>query len=440
MKNFKEEIFKEMDARLPEMSERLREYPITTNETNRSFKLNWKVFTPILTVLLIMLIVTPFLFKEQSVNEVYILEVNPTVIITTKDGIVSEVKSGNKDADKILYCLESNQIIGQKLNDAAKVIAEELLQLGYFSASSANIMKITSTKQNEDLNESLIDYFQEKGFFLAIYNPELSLEEFNLKFGTKSNKLSDINKYITGLKDHYIENISIENDDLEMFYKTNYLEDYLLNTLEKQIDNITARSNCLLEIYDIYKDILTNDAFPIYLRDYWVAKNYYDENPDKISEDIKLLLDKMHDNIKYYEALTGNLIDSSTELLEIYSLSLQMPISELIDIMEHLHEYISSSEHIDKITNLINYLMSVIPTIKDELEDFIIIPNDKESLIAKIKNISLRTNQVMKKEYLSIYQEQRDQISEEDYRIRLEEIINIYGNVENFWKNYQNVQ
>ena len=62
MKDLKEKLFKEMDERMPEMSDRLNDYPITKKENKFLFSLNWKVLTPILSVILIALIYLPISF------------------------------------------------------------------------------------------------------------------------------------------------------------------------------------------------------------------------------------------------------------------------------------------------------------------------------------------------------------------------------------------
>ena len=171
MKDLKEKLFKEMDERMPEMSDRLNDYPITKKENKFLFSLNWKVLTPILSVILIALIVIPFLLNDKTpTDQIYMLEVNPTIIIKTDaDDNVVEIKSGNKDADEVLVSLDINNLIGQKLTVVSEVIADELLQLGYFDAEDKNFIKISSTNDSNKFEEALTNYFSNQGYFVAYW-------------------------------------------------------------------------------------------------------------------------------------------------------------------------------------------------------------------------------------------------------------------------------
>ena len=442
MKDFKEKLFKEMDERMPEMSDRLNDYPITKKENKSLFSLNWKVLTPILSVILIALIVIPFLLNDKTpTDHIYMLEVNPTLIIKTDaDDNVVEIKSGNQDADEVLVSLDMNNLIGQKLTVVSEVVADELLQLGYFDAEEKNVIKISSTNDSNKFEEALTNYFSNQGYFVAIIDRKLDLDSFNEKFETNIKDINGIYSYIDSLNDYYVEQVDYKNVDIKELYKTQYLEVYLKDTLEKELETIIQTSECLLKISDNYLAITQCEEIPFFAREYWLAKSYYELMPNELTDGIKQLFDQMDASLKEYQELTGNDINDHAELLKMSTIMQTMPITEIIDIIDNIHDYISSSDFDAKIDELLNFFQFTLPSIASELEEFKDIPDNVSQLVAKIKKISLKTNEEKKKKYQSEYEKAKDKISKENYQQKIDEIINEYGSLENFWKNKKNIQ
>ena len=442
MKDLKEKLFKEMDERMPEMSDRLNDYPITKKENKFLFSLNWKVLTPILSVILIALIVIPFLLNDKTpTDQIYMLEVNPTIIIKTDaDDNVVEIKSGNKDADEVLVSLDINNLIGQKLTVVSEVIADELLQLGYFDAEDKNVIKISSTNDSNKFEEALTNYFSNQGYFVAILDRKLDLDSFNEKFETNIKDLDGIYSYIDSLNDYYVEQFDYKNVDIKELYKTEYLEVYLKDTLEKELETIIQTSECLLKISDNYLAITQCEDIPFFAREYWLAKSYYELMPNELTDGIKELFDQMDASLKEYQELTGNDINDQAELLQMSAIMQAMPVTEILDIIDNIHDYISSSDFDAKIDKLLNFFQLILPNIASELEELKDIPENVGQLVSKIKKISLKTNEENKKKYQAEYEKAKDQISKENYQQKLDEIINEYGSLENFWKNKKNIQ
>lgn len=440
MKEFKETLIKEMDERVPAMSEHLKNYPITVSETKSHFVIKWQVFTPIITIVLLALVILPFLFIDQE-HYVYMLEVNPTILISTDaKNKVTDIKSGNQDADKVLVSLNIEDLIGQSLTDVGEIIADELLQLGYFDANDINAMKVSSTNEKSEFATKLTDYFCEKGYFVAVLSAELNLDEFNLQFQTKVNTIKDIYQYVHNLDDYYVVNQDYENVDIQEMYKTTYLETYLKDTLEKEIANVIQVNECLLTIKETYTEILTHDAIPFYARDYWAAREYYEKNPTELTTEVSMLLDKMQNSLALYANLTGETIESYTKILDIYAMIMAMPIEELLEIMNNLHTYISSAEYDANIDLLISYITLVLPHVSELLTELKELPKTKDTLVEKIKTMCVETNQVMKKFYLKEYQSFKESITDNEYQKRLDEIISEYGSLKNFWENIKNIQ
>ena len=442
MKDLKEKLFKEMDERMPEMSDRLNDYPITKKENKFLFSLNWKVLTPILSVILIALIVIPFLLNDKTpTDQIYMLEVNPTIIIKTDaDDNVVEIKSGNKDADEVLVSLDINNLIGQKLTVVSEVIADELLQLGYFDAEDKNVIKISSTNDSNKFEEALTNYFSNQGYFVAIFDRKLDLDSFNEKFETNIKDINGIYSYIDSLNDYYVEQVDYNNVDIKELYKTEYLEVYLKDTLEKELETIIQTSECLLKISDNYLAITQCEDIPFFAREYWLAKSYYELMPNELTDGIKELFDQMDASLKEYQELTGNDINDQAELLQMSAIMQAMPVTEILDIIDNIHDYISSSDFDAMIDKLLNFFQLTLPSIASELEELKDIPENVGQLVSKIKKISLKTNEENKKKYQAEYEKDKDQISKENYQQKLDEIINEYGSLENFWKNKKNIQ
>lgn len=442
MKDFKEKLFKEMDERMPEMSDRLNDYPITKKENKSLFSLNWKVLTPILSVILIALIIIPFLFNDKTpTDQIYMLEVNPTLIIKTDaDDNVVEIKSGNQDADEVLVSLDMNNLIGQKLTVVSEVVADELLQLGYFDAEDKNVIKISSTNDSNKFEEALTNYFSNQGYFVAILDRKLDLDSFNEKFETNIKDIDGIYSYIDSLNDYYVEQVDYKNVDIKELYKMEYLEVYLKDTLEKELDTIIQTSECLLKISDNYLAITQCEEIPFFAREYWLAKSYYELMPGELTDVIKQLFDQMDASLKAYQELTGNVINDQAELLQMSAIMQTIPITEIIDIIDNIHDYISSSDFDARIDELLNFFQITLPSIASELEELKDIPDNVGQLVSKIKKISLKANTENKKKYQAEYEKPKDKISKENYQQKLDEIIDEYGSLENFWKNKKNIQ
>jgi len=409
MKNIEKMLNDELDSIVPEMSENLRNYPISTNPIyKKSF--NFRLIPAFCLPVLIICIALVFIFKpnpKQEINQWYLLEVNPSILVTTdNDRVVTSIKSANSDADIVIAGLDLDTLIGEELSKVAEVIADELLQLGYLSNESDNKLTINSSNVEDNyLEDVFVEYFCKKGYFVNVSNLEFDVEKYNKKY---NESISSINDFVERIKDmtvsYYEKYNSYSFEDILDLYKQEYIDQSSLKTkVEESINNkltdLVNKSEILNNMVKTCNEIFSNGDFMI--NDYWIIKKYVPE--EQLNDEIKQLIASMDKLISDYHELTFVKINSHDDIInELSYVTIQIKKLQEFDY--------TSNNKFDEMKNSLIGLLD-----KEEIDDIFDMPSDISQFISKLKEEANQKSDHRKHEHRGSYEEHKDSISRDEY-------------------------
>lgn len=409
MKNIEKMLNEELDSIVPEMSENLRNYPISTKPTYKK-TFNFRLIPAFCLPVLIICIALVFIFKpnpKQEINQWYLLEVNPSILITTDDmRVVTSIKSANSDADIVISGLDLDSLIGEDLSKVAEVIADELLQLGYLSNESDNKLTINSSNVEDNyLEDVFVDYFCNKGYFVNVSNLEFDVEKYNEKYNESIKSINDFVDHIKDMSVSYYEKYnSYSFEDILDIYKHEHLDHESIKSkveesINSKLSNLVNRSEILNEMVNVYTEIFSKGNFMF--NDYWFIKKYLTE--EQLDNEMIELINKMDKLILNYAELSSIKINSYEDIVDEVSY-VTIQIKKLKD-----YNYISSNEF-DEMKNSLNGLLD-----KEEIDDIFDVPSDIGQIINKLKNNAEKQREHRKEENRGSYEEHKDSISREEY-------------------------
>lgn len=442
MKKIEKQLKREMEERVPSMSEKLRSFPITaSSEPKKRKSLRWYwIGAFALTALLCVCL--PFLFKKSpAINETfYVIEINPTILISVDTNHrVTAIKSGNSDADEVLVGLESYELVGIDFKNALETIADEVLRLGYFTADSKNAVRVSSVNDTNpavSAGEILEEYFCEKGYYVAVLEKPLDFESFNEKYDTALSGIADFKKYMNQLADLKIADTDFSQFDYVSDYKENYFGDYLKTNMQRKLNEIAEIEACLTEMTDTYFELLELPLNQILVKDYWLVLAYYDRHPEELTEEIKAYMDTMESCLTQYEELTGIRISGGSELMEIYSLMQSYSYESIQRIIENINTFMElcTEEYLSWIENLADFFDYVIPSFAEDIRRMSTLPQTAEEYISLITEIYQTKSLKRKQEYQEEYNRPKSQITAEEYQTFMDSLIEKYGSLDSFWE------
>ena len=412
MNDLEKRINDELDVLVPKMSDRLVDHPITKRETRFNKK---KIFIPLggLSAALasLIIILSFFINFNQVKYDYYVVEINPKIILKAdSNGNICEVKSGNTDADEILFLI-GDELINMNINQGVEYISSKALEIGYFDLSSANVMKLSSTSDDLfNLKESLAEMFCNQGYYVAIATD--SFESKDLDFD-KLNTFSYLN--------------DIDEGNIQEVYFDNYYKDNLKNVLLDKISLVEDLEECLNKLDEIYNQIANNDM-PILIKDYWYLKAYESHLDISIKNEMK----NFESYLIHFEKLSGKRIENYFDLIELKTKTAF--ISDTLSSLLKNFELINSDAFIEELNELISILNNNAPNVAKYLDDYIHIPKNIAEYQNAVKSILLDNVNKRMDDYQDQFQSNKDKISKDDYNHFEQEIIDKYGSIENFFK------
>lgn len=434
MKKIEDQIKKELDERVPKMSQRLMSHPITTNQIQNKKEIKWyyalipSLATLVFTVLLIVMLIKPSSSipndSPTTKNNLYMLEVNPTILFTVdENNNLIELKSGNSDADSVLANLDTDQLSGKPISNVIELLTGELIEMGYFSYSDSNVIKISSLNDDEAqtniIKNDFISYFCQSGYYVAVVNDKLDVNDFNSRYNTNLSNVDNLLAYFNDLNKLNYENIEDSDIDISELYTKNYLSNYLNQIIEDEINRLESEKTLIKAIFD-----KNNELIDKYKLDYWALKKLN----EKFNHNIKNELAEIDLLLKQYNEMTKEDIDN---VLEFTSIKGKL---DLINI-EHIKEIYSkidnliNSEYLDYINELISLL-----DLGNKFDDILSIPNTKEELNIKLESINNKIKENKKEKYKNEFDKQKDKITEAEYENFINSIIENNGSLNDFWE------
>lgn len=445
MNKIEKQLKKELESRVPQMSSKLIDYPITTSPIVKKRKrFNWYHWLSTATlgltvaIILMVLLLKPNNTVDPGVtikHNLYMLEVNPTILFTVdEDDNVVDLKSGNTDADSVLVSLDTTKLVGSPVCEVIEEVTEELIEMGYFSTQNKNAIKLSSLDNENQPQASLISsklstLFCQKGYFVAVIEDEIDIAEFNEKYNVQLKDAEGLRKYFDSLEGLSYKNKKLTDDQIKAEYKNNYLNNYLSDLITLELDNIEKASDLILQIYNIYIEILESDEIRFPIKDYFQIDKM---NLDILNLKMKKKFIEMKELLDSYYELTGNEITNSLELISIKNKHELIFVDQIKEKLEKINTFINENEFEAWINNIVQLLDL---DNKYNINDIIKSPDSVEELEEKINTINNKINENKKEKFKSEFNESKDKITEEQYKDYIDSIIEEHGSLSDFWKN-----
>lgn len=413
MKDLEKMLREEFDSRIKPMSQELKSYPITTEEISKPKLSMWKVLVPTMSFLVViaLIVIVISLPKPNDRNKRYVIDVNPSIVISTdSEDKVTSIKSANNDGDLILFGLDIDALIGKNIIDVSLVIADEYIKLGYLSDNKQ--MNISTVNVEDDaVEDALVDFFCEKGYFVAVFAKELNLESYNQNHNTNLKSIDEFETYIEKLKTLEIDNSvssDLSKEEIEKIYKEEYLKENLEALINNEYNNIIASQNALSEIYKTYYEILADSSINYIIKDYWYLLDKY----DNLSQSAQKLMDYMQSQLNNYYNLTGNEINGIEDLLDFEEIvnTFTTKLANLSQLLSELSEALINDAYEDWMNKLNNAIDNI------DISVYIDIPSTCEELNDKVKSIYSDIKNELINDNKFEYEKEKEAISEQEYK------------------------
>lgn len=458
MKSFKKRIKDEFNNYSPKLDKEILDAPILVDADSNVYQNNGTIAkrkTGVLVSIVAFLVATSFalmyafgLFSGKGKVGAYAftLEINPAVsFITDSYGVVTDVKALNDDADVIL-CSDGvqNELKNIQLSDAIVIYTDYAVQLGYIDAQDTqNAVRFSYTEQGESqikqtAIEGLEKYFKQKGIVSVVVEEQLDLDKFAERNGVSTaGDLQTLVQELKKLPDTFggrdINGSSIE--DIKATYEQKVIGSYVFDTVKEQLiqsaERITENVSKLAKIQEKQLEIIVHKDNPYIIPvDYWTLKENYKEHfaPefDALMRDMQKLLDEYHRDF-------GVLINSLQDLdkaCQTYSAFMGVNVMEMLSSLK-------SEDFIGDTDKFLEMLQSVGYDVEG-LKELTSIPETEEEYLEKSKEILNRKHEARKEEHKEAYGQEREQISDDDYRENSDKIEKEYGSLTDYFEHIKN--
>lgn len=453
--SWKKKLNNEFDAAAPALKNDVLNAPIITAPEEATDAINGDVlikrkigiFTScgaaILLAIVFVLMAIFGVFGSGSVADrfVFALEINPAVsFVTDKDGIVQSVNAVNEDADIVLSDETTlNRLKNAPLRDAVVTYTDCAARLGFLDMSAKTAVRLSCAAETdgdllEGASENLRSYFKTNGVYAAVVEDVISVNRLGERLGVKHvSNMTELASAFETLPVRYGERIG-ENasaEELQNLYQ-NYIVgtqmlDYVRGELLQNINDIVSNAQMLSQIglcnYNImmHKD---NPFNPIPV-DYWTVKKFPNA---QYTPEFAALTEEMSGLLEEYKSKFGVSIDSVTKLTlasDAYSSLSGVDFEKLFSSLTAESFQASAARFVEMLKNIGGDVTA--------LESLLSVPQTTQEYFAQLQTISQQLFDSRVEQYKEIYEHQRAEISEAEYHEFINEIMQEYGSLDNFW-------
>lgn len=230
-KDLKKALLEELETIAPKMSDKVAKAAICTSsgtdggiETNkrrrapRRFGAKGAALSALAAVLVIAIVLgavlPPMLGGDptDSGGGYLLITVNPQIeLLYDENGIVYDVKSGNRDGDVMLSDPQFRKsLTGKSVGAAAQAVAEEAMALGYLceDEEAVDAVKLTfvgaASETADSVSETLESYFVDSGVRCMVVLAEESEQFLRERYEGITGSLSDMLAAIAGAADEFL--------------------------------------------------------------------------------------------------------------------------------------------------------------------------------------------------------------------------------------------
>lgn len=460
----KQLLSSELDKLAPSMSEKLKNAPIITKDTQvqeskekvisvakarNSKRAIWYAMSAVVVVVIAVSILLG-MFGNRSNPEVPFvptysagfiqMDINPSFdIVYDKDFKVVSIKSGNEDGDLIISDKEwYNSLIGKQVEQVIGEVAERAGELGYIqTADDLNAVRIISVSGSETQDEKILqsvkdtleDKFMQRGIYCAVYTVKEDVSYIAQKYDTVAQNIEQAVAQVSEKANSYFEQKAIEAGDdlkeLQAYYEVQ-LYDYLKQQLMLECEKIKKTRELLQQASDINDKILAYNGSLI-IMDYWYCK----QNAEMLKDpELEKLCSQMTQKLDEIATLRESEIEDYKQFI-----ALKVAYDYIID-EEWIYDIGNAT--IDELKDGIVWIIDGLEKINAEFAHLITqaisdIPDTVSEYLEASKQILSYTEQILQDKYSEIYNAQRTELSKDDYEKYYNDIISEYGSLQNYW-------
>ena len=464
MKNWKKKLLSELDDRIPELREDVKNAPIrvasfTADEIpdvrakkeeekkeNGGFaslfgKFGFRIGAVAAAVLLLCTTAIGIIAGTKkapgSAVYAYSIEINPSALfLTDENGVVSGARAVNSDADVVFASAGEEPFLGQPLSAAMTKFTDEAAELGYFDYKNGAVRLGKTEADDSDrignASEALKAAFREKGIYAVVAERTMPLKELGETLGVSGDDpLKEYADRIGETVDFFGARLS-DAAGYAKTYVDYVINDRLFGIVKLDLERVEKKAEMLSRMVVLNKSIEESADNPCVglIRDYWTVK--WRESLSlsvRSSSEFAEMMKEMDDLVAGYKERFGDVISSSSDLAvkeSIYAFLTEDEVSEFIRDLTSC-DFVSSAEN--AIAILKKAGMDV-----DILESLLLIPSTAEEYFGKMKSAFGEVSAVRKENFRYLYDAIREPISEGAYEEYVNDIIKKYGDLSAYWE------
>ncbi|MBQ9734964.1 MAG: hypothetical protein IJV95_03790 [Clostridia bacterium] len=349
-------------------------------------------------------------------NAAVVVEINPAIAFTVKDGKVETVKSLNQDADIIVSDDNFiNSVIGISTDTATKVFVDAAVKYGFIDYSDAAVRISTYGNVNaKKITDEVEDYLLSTGIPSIVFSRALDKNGFKELVGI--NGSDDVIKELQSTPELFLTRKLTGKTEQELIelYQNDVVKGNVVNFATDMISAFKKKESCIARMEEINHQIEEINFFS-----YWASINI-----DNGNTELALLKKEMENLIDEYYKLSGVFINDYEKFMECnyYYISFE-------EEMASLEEMISSLDEFSVIVNKLNKIFGV-----EGLVGLLETPKTLEEYVLKLKDSYLYLRDAKLSVNVLEYTKPREPINKNDNDVRVEGIKNEHGTLENFWK------
>ena len=392
--------------------------------------------TLLLAVLLpVLLVLAPF----ANTGGVILMEINPAVrLYTDENGAVTAVYSENAEGDILL----SDETFAASLRgipaaDAAEKLAGRAFAAGFVREGESAVRFTVAADKNASaeelqnaLEESVTAYFCETGLFVPVLGRTAELSAF----GEGNAREQAENAQGTPVTVTEREAAATEPDDVEESYRDSLLR-YTREVTDCVYRTASGKKAALAEIDKLNEQITAHEDNAL-SRPYWSLMKLPNFRP---TENLAALMVQMEQKLDEYEVRYGQTLDGMTfwALHSFYKsfdlAALKEGMDDLLSLIEYFTDIFDPSVFIniiagdDALAQAVTALFDGIGTLPETVEGYV------ESALEMLR----RETAMALFENRAEAEKQRPALSYEEYRQKMQELADKFGNFEDFWNSFQ---
>ena len=378
-------------------------------------------------------------------NDALVVEINPEAVFSLdENGVVLDVVANNADADVILSLPSRvEELEGEPIERSVEIFVDYAAQLGFLDFATPDALRISAVQQThlERVEDSLKEYFCERGARIAVVFEKLTADSLCERLGVETQSMQALTETLKGVPVLYAGRVAngLQMEDLEKLYRENVSElsikELYKTELKKKVEKIEKNVAALQALEEKSSEIKGHEDNPLAIlggMDYWTLTAQLEENRGDYTQAFSKLMTEMDGMNAAYEKEYGVVLDSwlsfETELARVRA----MPLQGLIDLLAQFAMG-NVSTNLESLAQMLEELGVDVSSVSK----FSSLPKNKEEYLAKSEEFSRSLFDTLAWENRTGYETVLPRLNESEYDAYIKEIETQYGSLSAYWEKLQ---